>query len=100
MDRLSTLLPKVLRKHGIKDEADASLVVHRANIFLHQKNLTEGVTATTYEQGTVCIEVTTSILSQETYTVSDELLHELRAQFPHCAIEQIRIVREKSSMAD
>ena len=92
MDHISTLLPKVLRKRGIKDEADASLVVHEASMWLRRSGVPGKVTK--LKSGTLFIEAPSSIAAQECHASSNELLEALRLRFPDITIENVRIVRE------
>ena len=77
MDHISTLLPKTLRKHGLKDEADASLVVHHAQEWLEEHG-TMDAKVMKLEQANLIIEVASSIAAQEVHAKSDELLASLQ----------------------
>ena len=92
MDHISLLLPKVLRKRGIKDQADASLVVHTATQWLEGK--VSGVRPTKFAAGTLFIETTTSIAAQECQSLAHDLLDVLKDSFPAMKIEKVRIVRQ------
>lgn len=94
MDRLSTLLPKALRKRGLKDQADASLVVHTAQTWLKEKGL-EDASAEKLENGTLFIEVESSIAAQECHAQKEELLSSLQKTFPTIAVNQVRIMRKQ-----
>jgi hypothetical protein len=92
MDHISTLLPKVLRKRGIKDEADASLIVFAANAWL--KIHAGGIaTASKCSAGTLFLEVISSVAGQECAGRSEELLEFLRSKYPGTPLEKVRIQR-------
>ena len=94
MDRLSTLLPKALRKRGLKDQADASLVVHRAQTWLREKEL-ENASAEKLDNGALFIEVDSSIAAQECHAQKEELLSFLQKSFPDIAVNRVRIIRKQ-----
>ena len=94
MDHISLLLPKVLRKRGIKDQADASLIVHTATQWLEGK--ISGVRPTKFATGILFIEAATSIAAQEAHGLSEELLSALHGRFPDAKVERVRILREQN----
>jgi len=94
MDRLSTLIPRALQKHGLKGQADASVVVHNANLWLSAHEAPEGTKAIVLKDGTLSIEVTSSTAGQECNALSEELLDFLKKQYPDVRISYIRVVRE------
>lgn len=95
MDRLSTLLPKVLRKHGIKDEADAALVVHTANQWLQEQGgiLTTSVAAMRFARNTLTLCTQSSVAAEEVRGKNEELLSALRERLPGIVVETVHIVR-------
>lgn len=95
MDRLSTLLPKVLRKRGIKDEADAALVVHAANQWLQQQGgiLASSVATMRYSGNSLTLCTQSSVAAEEARGKSEELLEALRERLPGIVIETVRTVR-------
>ena len=98
MDKLSALLPKVLRKHGIKDEVDASWVTYKATAWLQKQSPDlSGVRASKLEGSTLFVEVPSSIAAQECAALREGLLEELRREFPSTRIETIRILREQKT---
>ena len=96
MDHISTLLSKVLHKRGIKHEADASLVVHTANLWIQETMgaLENEIRATKYVKPVLVISIHSSVAAQECQGRSDELLSHLQERFPELPIERIRILRE------
>ena len=99
MDHISTLLPKALQKHGLKGQADASIIVHKANLWLGKFENLKGAQATVFKDRTLRIEVDNSATAQECHIVTHELLDELNKQFPDIKIEKVNILRklEKAS---
>lgn len=95
MDKVSALLPKVLRKRGIKDEADASLVVHTANQWLQQQDgiLATSVAAMRFAQNTLTFCTQSSVAAAEMHARTSDLLQALRERFPALEIEQVRVLR-------
>ncbi len=95
MYSLSSLLPKVLQKRGIKGEVDAALVVHRANLWIqkHLPDFREEIEAWTYREGLLIISTANSIAAQECQSQSHDLLASLHTDFPSMTIEKVRIVR-------
>jgi hypothetical protein len=98
MDKISTLIPRVLKKHGLKAEADASLVVHETNRLLQAYGAPEGITAAKFMQGILFIETVTSIEAHEAHALTDELLQAIKKQFPDSQIGGVRILREKTTL--
>jgi hypothetical protein len=94
MDRLSTLLSKILRKHGIKDEAEASLIVHAATQwFAMNLPASEGsITVQKLEGGTLLVACAQAPLQQECFARQEDLLQYLREKYPQIPIERIRFV--------
>lgn len=60
MDRLSSLLPKVLRKRGIQSQAQEALVIHCAKRWFdeHFPPLQGMISVSKYENGVLFIECT------------------------------------------
>ena len=97
MDSIATLLPKVLAKRGIKNEADASFIVFAAEQWLKEQGAERAiaVTATKFTAGTLVLEARSSVAAQECMGYAEELLEHLRKRFPGIAMERIRILRER-----
>lgn len=95
MDRVSFLLPKVLQKRGLKDEVDASHVVHIANLWLKRHGAPTDAAATKYQNGAVIVTVGNSMSAQECHGLSQNLLQELRITFSSLGFEKILILREE-----
>ncbi|MBU0767152.1 DUF721 domain-containing protein [Patescibacteria group bacterium] len=96
MDHISKLIPKTLRKHGLLDEAKASLAVFHAKKWMEQKlpNLIEEIQPRKCQDKTLFIEVAHSMAAQECQFVTSDLLTHLHEE---CGlsqeVESIRIVR-------
>ena len=98
MDKISALLPKVLNKRGLRHEADASLVVYTANVWLQTNHAPKDAMATTYVRGELTLTVQNAIAGQECYALHDDLLLALQKKFPVLPIQRIRIHRSKESV--
>ncbi|MBI3331347.1 DUF721 domain-containing protein [Candidatus Peregrinibacteria bacterium] len=95
MDSLRSVLPKILAKRGLKEHAEAALVVHKAQLFLESvlPTLSSGIHAEKLERGTLMIAVANSIAAQECQQLSGRLLEHLKAECPGVAVAEIRIRR-------
>ncbi|HLC75916.1 MAG TPA: hypothetical protein VJB82_02240 [Candidatus Peribacterales bacterium] len=98
MDKVSSLLSRVLSKRGLKDEADASYIVHTANDWLKVNGAPENAIATMLKNGVLVISVPTAIAGQECYALNEDLLLALQKKFPSSRPIQIRIQRSKESV--
>ena len=89
MDHIGSLLPKVLAKRGLKKQAQASLMVHKATQWIEKKlpDFSDDVNVLTFRDGILKISCANSIASQECHQISDRLKEHLRG------IEEIHIVR-------
>ena len=94
MDKISALLPKVLRKRGLKDEADASHVVFAADAWLRSHSAPEDAMAQKLRNGELIIKVEHSASAQECHALSHVLLHELKTEFSNLPLDRIRILRK------
>lgn len=98
MQKASTLLPKILRRHGLKGEADASLIIHKANEWMLSHGAPEDAKATKLKDSTLFIEVENSTSAQECLGISDDLLHWLQKMYDGSLIQKLRILRKQESM--
>ncbi len=94
MDKVSSLLSKVLRKHGIKEEADASHVVFAAEAWLRSHSAPEDAVAQKLQNGELVIKVETSASAQECHALSHVLLHDLKTEFRTLPLDRVRILRK------
>lgn len=96
MDRLSLLLPKVLLKRGIKDEANASLVVHATNAWLQEQGgiFATSVAAMKFTTNILTLCTQSSVAAEETRGKTQELKQALMDRLPSVTIETIRIIRK------
>lgn len=99
MQKAATLLPKVLRRHGLKGEADASLVIHKANEWMEENGAPEDAKATKLKDSTLFIEVAHSTSAQECLAISDDLLHWLQKMYYGSLIQKLRILRKQESQS-
>lgn len=96
MDSLATLLPNVLQKRGIKDEAIAAHIVHCATQWLHEHlpDFREEVEAKKFMEETLVLSVSNPIAAQECQSLAHDLLSSLQKDFPSLKIEKVRIMRQ------
>lgn len=94
MDKLSHLIPKVLQKRGLKDQANASYAIHLANTWMQQNlpALSENMHATSLSGGIVYISVNDATSEQELTKVSAELKQYLN-RIEDISVLEIRILR-------
>lgn len=97
MDRLGSLLPKVLNKRGLGEQANAARICWLANEWLQDKmpTVAELLQAVKFANNELCIESQHAVASQEGQLVSADLLAFLREKCPEIQIDTIRIIREK-----
>ena len=99
MDKLGTILPGVLQKRGLKDHAQASVVVHLAELWIekHLPHISASLHAVTLRDGSsLILESTNSIAAQEMMPHLDPLLRYLKSEAPQHALREIRVIRERS----
>ncbi|OGJ56237.1 hypothetical protein A2635_03335 [Candidatus Peribacteria bacterium RIFCSPHIGHO2_01_FULL_51_9] len=94
MDRLSSLLPKVLRRRGLHGHAQSALVMHCARRWLDEKlPLTkEMISVTKCEDGVLFVACTEAIALQECQAVFADLKGFLMTE-TSVQIEEIRAIR-------
>ena len=99
MDHIAILLPKVLRKRGLKDEADAAYVVHTANQWIRENmgELAQDIRATKFVSPVLVLGTSSSVAAQECTGRNEELLSHLRERLPGLPIERVRFLREAKS---
>lgn len=97
MDRISSLIPKVLQKRGIYGQADAALLKHQAMNWLHGKmpELYESgdIRVQHFKDNVLHIATNHSIAAQECSAVSEALAEYLRKDCGHARLEAIRVGR-------
>jgi len=99
MDRVSSVIKKVLEKHGLRQHAEAALVVHHAEQWLQDAlpNLKDGITAQSLgEDGTLLIECAHSVAAQECQIELPHLILFLREDCGHSSVRTARIVRSRA----
>jgi hypothetical protein len=97
MQRVGEILQRVLAKRGLKAEADASLLLAKANRWLAEKlgNIAGDAKAVKFKNGELTLEARTSIAVQEAHSLQRELRAHLHRELPTANIEQVRIVRSR-----
>ena len=95
MDHIGSLLSKVLKQRGLMKQANASLVVARAQEWIgtHMEPLADVLNVSQLKDGVLVIDCSHSIAAQECHERQEELLSSLREECPNVAIDQIRLVR-------
>lgn len=96
MDHISHLLPKTLKKHGLMQEAKASLIVHHATLWLHEHlpDYFAEVRVRKCQDKALIIEVQHSTAAQECQMQTAELLTHLQEECGLAEeVESIRLVR-------
>lgn len=95
MDHVSSLVPKVLRKRGLYDEAHASMVVYRAKKWLEEMHpdIAPALHPHALKDGILTIHSLHSIAQQEGALLSAELLAFLQSEDQH-AVREIRCIRK------
>lgn len=98
MERIGNLLGAALNRRGIKDQTDASPVLHQASIWL-SKHLPEFAAflepSALLPDGTLLISCTHSVAAQECQQVLAHLLHHLREECGQTGIIRGRIMRQR-----
>ena len=94
MDHISSLIPSVLRKRGLYDEAQASMVVFRAKKWLqeHRPNDVSSLEPKKLIGGTLVIEAASSLSVEEQTLLAAELLPFLQTE-DSGALKEIRFTK-------
>ena len=95
MDRLSLLLPKVLKRRGLHQLAEASFVVLRAQEWIkaHMGMQAPSITARKFADSSVLIEAGNPIALSEVSRRGEELRVFLKEALPEVTITAVRCVR-------
>ena len=95
MQHISQILPRVLAKRGLQSEAEASLLLAKANQWLgeHLGNLVDDVRAMKIKDGAIILETKTAIATQEVFGLHRDLIAHLNAEMPSTKIQKIQIRR-------
>jgi 1-aminocyclopropane-1-carboxylate deaminase/D-cysteine desulfhydrase-like pyridoxal-dependent ACC family enzyme len=95
MDRLSFLLPKTLKKRGLMQQAQASLITHKTSVWLKEKlpHLESQVKTRSFKDGTLTIACSHPIALQECQGLCEELRTFLRQECD-LNLQDIRIIRD------
>lgn len=94
MDHISSLIPSVLRKRGLYDEAQASMVVFRAKKWLqeHRPDRASSLEPKRLMTGILFIEAAHSLSAEEQTLLAAELLPFLQAEGSG-ALKEIRFTK-------
>ncbi|TSC79561.1 MAG: hypothetical protein G01um101425_492 [Candidatus Peregrinibacteria bacterium Gr01-1014_25] len=97
MDRLDSLLPRTLRKHGLYEHARAARIAHLADAWLKRRLGPLGGAARVekVDGKTLIIACDRSVVAQEVSSGADELLAELRSCGKEAAPTAVRVLRTR-----
>lgn len=100
MDKISSLIPKVLSKKGLKDHASASYAVFLANEWIesHMPNVSVYLHALQLKNSVLEVHSQHSIASQELMGTSKKLIDYLRS-FEGITVSEVSIVKSKTANA-
>ncbi len=101
MDHLRTILPSVLQKRGLKQHADAALVLHRANAWLSEQFplLRGSLSAHSLEEdGTLLIACDKPAAAQECLPSLPHLKVFLREECGFSPVRSIRLMRTRKAV--
>lgn len=95
MDRVSSLLSRVLHKRGIEAHAQSALIVHRAQQWLHERSpaLRTGAKATRVKDGALIVTCMHSIALQECNDSATDLIAYLKENCPSGAVSVVQATR-------
>lgn len=95
MDKLSTLLPKVLNKRGLRNEANAALVVYHANLWIedHMPEFQPVLRAVSYTDKKLVMDTDNSIAAQELRSHQPILIEYLSTMESMSPVDEIDIRR-------
>jgi len=98
MDRLSQILPKVLKSKGLKEHADAALVLHRAQAWISENlpAIRSVVFAESMqEDGTLLLACEQPAAAQECLAALPHLKVFLREECGFLPVRTIRLIRTR-----
>ncbi len=95
MDRLDTLLPKILQRRGLHQQATASLMVHQAQEWLRNAlpQFARDLVVLHVKDSVLQISAANSIAAQECHQVLSLLKEYLQRDCKHVTLEGIQITR-------
>jgi len=95
MDRLFSVLPKVLRKRGLTEQAEGALVVHRAQRWMSERLpvLESYIRVQKVKDGVLYVNCQHSVAMQECQAVIGDLRVYLQTECPFSRIQEIRVIR-------
>jgi hypothetical protein len=95
MERISHLLPKVLKRRGLHEHAVAAYTVRTAQQWIDQElpNFQGELAVRSLKDSALLIDASNSIAAQECYARSDDLLAHIRGVHPEVHIERMHLSR-------
>ena len=100
MDRLSSLLPKVVSKYDLDESSFASLVLLKTKEYAVQTwgdHSLKSISIKKYTQGNLYLYCNNASWSQELYFHKESLKNFLQQHFPKIKTLTIKILQKKSS---
>ncbi len=97
MDSLHSILPRVLRKRGLHQQASASLVTFAAQKWIHSAlpHIADALRVSTFSHASLSIMCKHSIAAQECQPLLPALKEYLAKECRPMLVEEIRLVRER-----
>ena len=94
MDSIRSLLPKVLRKRGLHAHAEASLVVHRAVLWIREQlpTLAGDIHIEKLQDATLIIRCNNSVAMQECQFLGNKLKEYLERE-SGVSVKEVRVLR-------
>ncbi len=95
MDRLSSVLPRVLHRRGFSEQAQAAMITFKARAWLQESHphLADLVQVRIFKEGELVVACSHSIALQEVQGQSEALLCYLRQECPQVRIAGLRVLR-------
>lgn len=98
MERLSNILPGILRQRGLHGDISASLIVSKADQWLrmHLPAHALSLHVRKYDDGTIFIEAENSVALQEASRHAEEMVFDLRHDIAEPPIKGVRFMRMRN----
>jgi hypothetical protein len=95
MDRVSKILPRILRKHGFEEVAVSSMTVKAAQDWISRflADVSKSLAVKALKHGCLIIEADDSVALAECANRANELKIFLIETIPEARVEQVRVVR-------
>jgi len=96
MDNIKDLIPKMLKKRGLQDHANASLIIFQTKTWLVENlpDFHSFLTPMCVKDSVLIISCDNSVAAQECQQVHSQLLAHLLGECGHTEIQSIRLIRK------